>query len=225
MLDEQIRNEVSRLSSNVPTEASRPRPKKINGLVENYQEPIGKRVIKALFENDLKTVGTELIYEVMIPKAKDIVADLFISGIEKAIYGDDAGSSRSHYSGYSGYSSQAPTRRASYDAYYDQRNGRYYTPESTVSRRPKVRWDRIVMVSRPKAIELLDSLRADIRRYNYVTVLDLYDYVTDVDEELGTQIDSEFTDNNIGWYNLDRVPIEAVQGGYWLKLPKPVRVN
>lgn len=81
------------------------------------------------------------------------------------------------------------------------------------------------MVSRPKAIELLDSLRADIRRYNYVTVLDLYDYVTDVDEELGTQIDSEFTDNNIGWYNLDRVPIEAVQGGYWLKLPKPVRVN
>ena len=217
MLEEQINKEVQRLS-NLPSE-DRPR-KKIGGLVENYKEPLSKRVLNALFEGDPKTIAVSLVREVAIPKTKDILADLFIGGIEKAIYGDDA-VARGSYSGYSGYKSQ-PTRKVSYEnAYY--KDGRYYTPEPTA--KPKVRWDRIVMRTRPKAVELIGQLQDDIRRYKSVSVLELYDYVTDIDEELGAMIDAEFPDNNWGWVNLDRVPIESVPGGYWVKLPKPVRIN
>jgi hypothetical protein len=81
------------------------------------------------------------------------------------------------------------------------------------------------MRTRPEAMELLTSLRKDISRYTFVSVLQLYDYVTDIDEELGAQIDAEFPDNNWGWTNLDRVQIESVKGGFWVKFPKPVQIN
>ena len=225
MLEEQIKNEVTRLGSLASDKVPEKTKRKISGLVTDYKEPLSKRIIGALFEGDPKSVAKALITEVAIPKTKDIMADLFIGGIEKAIYGEDGPTSnKSYYSGYSSYSSKnQPTRRSSYDAYYDRGSGRYSVPES--GKKPRVRWDRLVMATRPAAAELVRSLQDDIRRYKAVSVLDLYDYVTDIDEELGAMIDAEFPDNNWGWTNLDRVPIEAVAGGYWVKLPKPVRIN
>lgn len=216
MLENEITKEVNRLSTagkSVPP----PVKKKVQGLVEYYKEPITKRIMDALFEGDLKSVGSSLIYEVMIPKTKDLLADLFIGGIEKVIYGDDT-SQR--------YSSPSSSRKASYDAYYNN-NNRYYHPneQKQPQGKAKVRWDYIVMKTRPAAIELLEDLRNDIRKYSKVSVTELYDYVTDIDEELGAQIESEFPDSNWGWTNLDRVPIENVRGGYWIKLPKPTAIN
>lgn len=224
MLDEQINNEVTRLG-NLASEDIVPEKtkRKISGLVENYKEPLSKRIIRSLFEGDPKSVAMSLISEVAIPKTKDILADFFTRGIEKAIYGDDdTRGGRNYYSGYSSYSNNQPTRRSSYDSYY--KGERYRAPE-TIQQNPKVRWDRIVMRTRPQAMDLLNQLRDDLRRYHSVSITDLYDYVTDVDEELGAMIDSDFPDSNWGWVNLDRVPIEAVSGGYWVKLPKPVRIN
>jgi hypothetical protein len=225
MLDDHINKEIERLSNLPSDKGGMETPKKkISGLVENYKEPLGSRILTALFEGDPKTIVTSLINEVAIPKTKDILADLFIGGIEKAIYGDDADSgTRSYYSGYSSKSQSA--RRSSYEAYYNNRSGRYYTQEPAPQETPRVRWDRIIMRTRPEAMELLTSLRKDISRYTFVSVLQLYDYVTDIDEELGAQIDAEFPDNNWGWTNLDRVQIESVKGGFWVKFPKPVQIN
>lgn len=214
MLDKQIDSEVKRLASygNYPEK----KHKKIEGLIENYKEPLGKRVIDALFEGDIKTVVSSLTTEVLKPKAQDLLADLFIGGIEKWIYGDDTQRS---------YTRSGPSRKASYDAYYS--GGKYYTTETAPvgTPRAKVRWDRIVMKSRPAAMDLLENLRSDIKRYKKISVTDLYDYVTDIDEELGAAIDSEFGDSNYGWTNLDRVQIESVRDGFWLKLPKPVPID
>lgn len=214
MLEDQINNEVRRLS----TAAGSPPPKKkrVEGLVEYSKEPIGRRIFDALFEGDLKTVASSIVYEIMIPKTKDLLADIFIGGIEKAIYGDDSAPARTTKSGGS--------HKASYDAYYS--NGRYYTqPPKAAPVKQKVRWNYIVMKTRPRAVELLNDLRNDISRYGKVSVTELYDYVTEIDEELGAQIESEFPDSNWGWNNLDRVSIEHVRDGYWIKLPKPVDIN
>lgn len=212
MLEEQIKNEVKRLSTAALQDAPE-KKKKVPGLV---YEPLGKRVLGSLFEGDFKTVFNSIVREVMIPKTKDLMADIFIGGINKAIYGDES-SARS----YSGYSS-APSRRSSYDAYYQ--NGKYYTPEPS-SVKPKVKWDKIVMRSRPAATTLIDSLRADIKRFGKVSIADLYDYVIEDDEELGTMIDTSFPDSNWGWKNLDRVSIESVNGGFWIRFPKPVQID
>lgn len=214
MLDDQIKKETERLASLANTE---PKKKKVKGLIEYYQEPLGQRIIKALFENDLKTVASSVVNEVMIPKAKDILADMFISGIQKAIYGDEASST--YYSGYS----KGPGHKASYDNYYKDGYRAPVVPEE----KTKVHWDKIVFPDRDSAIELLNNLRSDLRRYNGegVTVLEMYDYVTEIDEKLGAQIESEFPDNNWGWTNLDHVPIEHVARGWWVKFPKPVRIN
>lgn len=212
MLDDQIKKETERLASLAETKEK----KKVGGLIEYYQEPLGQRIIKALFENDLKTVASSVVNEVMIPKAKDILADMFISGIQKAIYGDEA--SNTYYSGYS----KGPGHKASYDNYY--KDG--YRAPVVEEEKIKVRWDRIVFKDRERAVELLNNLRNDIRRYNEgVSVLDMYDYVTTIDEKLGAQIESEFPDNNWGWTNLDHVQIEHVSRGWWVKFPKPVRIN
>ncbi len=213
MPDDQITREANRLAK-VPEKDQKDR-KKVSGLVTDYKGPLGKRIIGMIFENDLKSVGTSLLYEVAIPKAKDILADLFIGGIERAIYGDSTPrSTRTNYS-------SGPSRKASYESYYE--SGRYYG-SSISNKKPVVRWDQIVMISRPKAIEVVECLRDDIRKYKKVSVSDLYDYVTDVDREYATLIDSEFTDRDWGWVNLDRVPIEHVNGGYWIKLPKPIQL-
>lgn len=213
MLDDQIKKEADRLASLATKEPK----KKVEGLIEYYKEPLSTRIVNALFENDLKTVASSVVNEVMIPKAKDILADMFISGIQKAIYGDEASST--YYSGYS----KGPGHKASYDNYYKDNYRQPVAPTEKV----KVHWDRIVFPSRERAVELLNNLRSDLRRYGNegVSVLEMYDYVTTIDEELGAQIESEFPDNNWGWTNLDHVPIEHVARGWWVKFPKPVRIN
>ena len=213
MLDDQIKKEADRLASLATKEPK----KKVEGLIEYYKEPLSTRIVNALFENDLKTVASSVVNEVMIPKAKDILADMFISGIQKAIYGDEASST--YYSGYS----KGPGHKASYDNYYKDNYRQPVVPTEKV----KVHWDRIVFPSRERAVELLNNLRSDLRRYDNegVSVLEMYDYVTTIDEELGAQIESEFPDNNWGWTNLDHVPIEHVARGWWVKFPKPVRIN
>ena len=221
MLDDQIKKEADRLASLATKEPK----KKVEGLIEYYKEPLSTRIVNALFENDLKTVASSVVNEVMIPKAKDILADMFISGIQKAIYGDEASST--YYSGYS----KGPGHKASYDNYY--KDG-YRQPIAPVEK-AKVHWDRIVFRDDPgdsgsgrrRAVELLNNLKSDLRRYGEggVSVLEMYDYVTTIDEELGAQIESEFPDNNWGWTNLDHVPIEHVARGWWVKFPKPVRIN
>lgn len=213
MLDDQIKNEADRLASLATKEPK----KKVEGLIEYYKEPLSTRIVNALFENDLKTVASSVVNEVMIPKAKDILADMFISGILKAIYGDEASST--YYSGYS----KGPGHKASYDNYYKDNYRQPVAPTEKV----KVHWDRIVFPNRERAVELLNNLRSDLRRYGNegVSVLEMYDYVTTIDEELGAQIESEFPDNNWGWTNLDHVPIEHVARGWWVKFPKPVRIN
>lgn len=220
MLENEIQREVNRLASagkNAP-----PPKKKVAGLIEYYQEPLGKRVMDALFEGDIRTVATSLTKEVLKPKVQDLLADLFIGGIEKWIYGDDSDARTYTRTSVGG-------RKASYDAYYN--GGKYYTqPNPAVpAEKVKVRWDRIILKTRPAAIELLEDLRNDIRKYKKVSVTDLYDYVTEIDEDLGSQIESEFGNSNWGWKSLDRVPIEQIRVkdgyGFWVKFPKPVDIN
>ena len=79
MLDDQIKKETERLASLATTEPKKEH-KKVGGLIEYYREPLAQRIVRALFENDLKTVATSVVNEVMVPKAKDILADMFISG-------------------------------------------------------------------------------------------------------------------------------------------------
>lgn len=217
MLEEQIQNEVERLANLASNDTSKQKHKKIGGLVEYYKEPLLERILNSLFENDLKTTWRYVVDKVIVPKARGLLADIFIGGIQKAMFDDEAG-------GYGGYTpASGPGRKTSYDGYYKE--GNYY-PATTSTSKPKVRWDRIVMRTRPQAVDLLESLKADIRRYKGgVSVLEMYDYVTEIDEALGAQINSEFPDNNWGWTNLDHVPIETVPGGYWVKFPKPVRIN
>ena len=215
MLEDQIRSEVDRLSS-LP-QAERPREKrKVPGLIENYKEPLMNRIIGAVFANDFKTVATSIIHEVLIPKTKDTLADIFIGGIQKAIYGDSVG--QTYYSGYS----NGPGRKASYDDYY--KTG--YRGSAPAAVPAKVHWDRIVFPERELAVQLLSYLKEDLRRYKGgVSVLEMYDYVTEIDEKLGAQISSEFPDNNWGWTTVDNVPIVSVPGGYWVKFPRPERIN
>lgn len=216
MLEDQIRSEVERLGS-LPQKEGPKEKRKVPGIIENYREPLMNRIIGAVFANDFKTVATSIVSEVIIPKTKDILADIFIGGIQKAIYGDSSGPT-TYYSGYS----SGPGRKASYDGYY--KNG--YHPPVETSAPVKVHWDRIVFPDRESAVRLLSYLKDDLRRYQGgVSVLEMYDYVTEIDEELGAQINSEFPDNNWGWTNLDKVQIVSVPRGYWVKFPRPERIN
>ena len=226
MLEDTIKKEVYRLSK-LPAKSEKSN-KKIPGLVENYTEPVGKKILDALFENDLKTVGYSIINDVLMPRGKELLADMFMFGIRKWMFDDDTGAT---YNGYSSSRSSGGVS-TSYDAYY--KGGSYGAPP-TLTQKTKVKWDRIILRDRRRALELLDDLREDARRYKKgVSILQMYDYLTEIDEELGAQVQSEFPDHDYGWTNFDHIPIETVRikdekgrvcDGYWVKFPKPVQLD
>jgi hypothetical protein len=69
----------------------------------------------------------------------------------------------------------------------------------------------IILASRADAEDVLDRLRDLINQYEMATVSDLYDLVG---------LTGEFTDDKWGWYDLRSAAVQAVRGGYLLRLPR-----
>lgn len=178
--------------------------KKVGGLVKGYERAPWKKFIGMFFEEDFGAVVKYLITDVIRPRGKDFLAETFIAGIERAIYGDGARPSSSRNS------SSLNTNATNYNKASSVRK------VTTDSETPKFAFDDVVLEDRAHAQDLLDTLRGTIGKYGYVRVSELYDILEA--PEL-----SDFTDNYWGWKDLSNVPIIRLFGGkYTLGFPKPV---
>lgn len=213
MVEEVIRGELERLggSDDVRRKHSL---KKVAGFVAKKRRSPFKTFASVFFEEDLPTVKESLIKEVIIPTIKDFMADIFIGGIERTLYG---GSSRRKSD--RGYSNGLV--RSSLDGYRDYtRNSvrRRSEEKERDERAEKFSFEDVVMRDRASAQDLLDTLKAAITKYGNVSVSELYDTL-DVTENVN------FTDNYYGWTDLSAAQIRRVRNGYWIDLPKPVSLK
>ena len=186
--------------------------KVISGEVQRRKKPLGKRITETFIQGEGRTVWSFVAYEVLVPAAKDMVADAFSQGVEKMLFGEARSTSRRGHrpSGSGGYmpyhrygSSSGPTRRD------EPRN---------VSRRARANhdFDEIILDTRAEAEEVVDRLFDLISRYESATVADLYELVG---------VTSNYPDDKWGWLDIRGATVTRVRNGYLLDLPRPEPLN
>lgn len=173
------------------------------------KKPLGKQFSKTFIGGDAKTAMHYVVFDVLIPAAKDALADAGSQGLERLIFGESRskrGRGATPMSGATGY--------VSYNRMGMGGNERPALPKQ-LSRRARSQhdFDEIVLPSRTEAEEVLDRLFDLVSRYDSATVADLYEL---------TGLEGTHTDNKWGWTNLRGASVTRVRGnGYLLDLPDP----
>lgn len=202
----------SRKSKQKKVEPEQPRVKKvITGNVKKRKKPLGKRFTETfLGEEDILSVTSYLIHDILIPAAKNTIYEMIVGGSAMSLFGEMR---------------RAPGRGGGIASGSHVRYGSYYkSPDPREQREtkrsvPRHSLDEIILDSRAEADEVLHSLADLIDEYGRATVADLYDLLG-VTKNLGS-----FTDDKYGWKNLNSAEVRRVREGYLLDLPRPIAVD
>lgn len=171
------------------------------------KKPLRRQLAETFVGGDAKTALTYVIFDVMIPAAKDMISEASSQGIDKLIYGD----SRRKPTSQSGPPS-GPTGYVSYNRHPMQ--SRQTAPQRTLSRRNRAQhdFDELVLVTRLEAEDVIAKLYEVVSQYGTATVADLYELVGEP---------STHTDNKWGWTDLRGAGVSRVRTGFLLDLPAP----
>jgi hypothetical protein len=199
----------SKNSKNKPENS--PKDKKVKkvvtGAVKKQKRGFGKKMAETFLEDDTKSVGDYIIYDILIPAAKSMRYDTFAGGLEMSLFGEKR--SRSNNVRRDGGRSYT-----SYGSYYrstDRDRDRDRSRDISRTSRARHDFDDILLETRGEAEEVLSHLVDLTIDYGMATVADLYDLVG---------ITSNFTDNKYGWTNLQNASVSRVRGGYLINLPR-----
>lgn len=173
------------------------------------KKTVGQKLTEAFIgdDSDKDSIFDYIVYDVLVPAAKNMLFDAIQGGVSMALFGSDrANGSRSanfnsrpgSYTNYSTYSSSRPT------------NAERDTRVMRRSAREKIYNDDLIFQTRQEAYEVVDQLNDAIDDYGEVSLAELY---------VLTGIDSDPTDNAYGWKNLDNYTVKPVRDGFRLILP------
>lgn len=184
-------------------------PKKIERVVQSHvdrrKKPLGKRFTEIFMGGDARSVWSFVTLDVLVPAAKDTLADAISQGFERLIFGEARSRSRSgrrpgeSYINYSRYSR---------DRKEDPRD----RPNMSHRARAAHDFDEIIIATRVEAEEVIDRMFDIVAKYECATVNDLYDLVG---------IQGSYTDDKYGWNDLRGAGVTRVRNGYLLDLPRP----
>lgn len=186
-----------------PVEVRVPRLKKsIEGVVVQRKESLGRRIAKTFSGDDSKTVGQYVLFEVMLPAAKQMVVEAISQGAERLFYGDSG--RRASISVRTGYNT----------AYNRVTPNRPTNEPRAISQKARSSHDfkEVVFETRGEAEKVSDDLMAAIQQYDSATVSDFYDLIG---------VTGNFQDDKWGWYELRDSRVRRVTDGYLLELPRP----
>lgn len=180
------------------------------------KKSVFKRVFEEFFVKDIKDLKDYVIFDLIVPKAKDLVSDTIDGVKNELLYGDN----KSHVSG-------RPKTTGTYVNYggYSYRE----TPRKRVDEVARNAFDGTVFISdfdekgnRVNAKDLAFSARDDMldisERFPYATIADLYEIVG---------ITTAYTDSDWGWTRetLSRIQLKPTNGGWLIIMPKAVPVQ
>jgi len=166
------------------------------------KKSLGRRMRDMLIGGSTDSVMRFVIEDVIVPQARELLAEALTQGFERLIYGDNRGSSRR--------SSRpaAPTNYTRYSATSTSRPPQTRPPAVVRSKRI----DDVLLATRFDAQRVLDEMMKTVEKYGAVTVADLYGLV---------EWSSTHTDGKWGWVELEETSIRRTRDGYLLELPEP----
>jgi hypothetical protein len=168
---------------------------------------LGKRFSGMFFGGDAKTAGNYVLFDVMLPAAKDLIVDAGSQMIERMIFGETRRGRRGATPPQSG-----PQGVFSYNRQFA--GGQQQTPQISRRGRQQHDFDEIVLATRGEAEEVLEMMGELLSRWDQVSVADLYSMVG---------IKPSHVDNKWGWVNIQSAGLSRLRGGngYVLDLPEP----
>lgn len=186
-------------------------PKKVvtkvtSGKVVKKKKTFWRRMTDTLFGEDVESVSSYVIHDVLIPAAKNTLSDIVTGGIEMLLFGDRQAARGQRNGRNRSY--------VSYSNYY--REDRRNNPQSAARNRARHNFDDVIIESRGEAEEVIGQLTDLVIDYGMASVADLYDMVG---------ISTNYTDNKYGWTNLSTARPVRVRDGYLLDLPRPMPLD
>lgn len=182
----------------------------ITGKVVQRKRGFWRRMTETMTGDDVRSVGTYVVWDIAIPALKDLVFDIIKSGAERSLYGDTRPRSSRE--------SRERSGRVAYDKKFmgreDPRERREISPRA----RRTHDFGDIILESRVEVERVLDGLTDLIEQYEVATISDLY-------ELLDTTSEASFVDNQWGWTNLSSARATRVRSGWLLDLPKPEPID
>jgi len=178
-----------------------------SGDTVRRRKSLRKQFSETFVAGDLRTAARYVMFDVLLPAAKDMIVEAGSTGIEKLIFGDSR--RRTVSSPQSG-----PTGYVSYNRMAMGVASRLSAPERAMSRRARSRhdFDEIILDSRTEAEEVIDRLYDLVNQYEHATVADLYELVG---------LASTHADQKWGWTDLHGAGVSRIRDGYLLDLPEP----
>lgn len=177
----------------------------VKGKVVTRKKSWGKRAMESVVGDDVDSVGSYILHDVLIPAFKSTISDMVQGGIEMLLFGERK-SSRTKRDGGKSY--------VSYNSYSSghRRDDRDRDKRDISARgRSRHNFDEIILATRGEAEEVIDHLVDLTIDYDAASVSDLYDLVG---------ISGNFTDDKWGWTDLSSASTTRVRDGYRLNLPK-----
>lgn len=167
---------------------------------------LGKQFKSTFVSGDAQTAWQYVIFNVVVPSAKDLLADAATSMVERVLFGDSRPKGRGP--GYGGLGHVAYNRISP---------GRPSGPPQpkALSRASRARhdFDEIVIQTRGEAEEVLERLGDLVDMYESATVADLYEL---------TGLENSHTDHKWGWTSMRGAAVARLRsGGFVLDLPDP----
>jgi hypothetical protein len=172
------------------------------------RKPLRRQFSDRFISGDMRTAISYVIFDVLLPAARDTIVEAGSAGIEKLIFGDARRRGATPpQSGSYGY--------VQYNRYSGGRSPVMSSAQRAMSRQARARhdFDEIVLESRIEAEEVIDRLFDLVSRYESATVADLYELVG---------LASTHTDNKWGWFDVRGAGVSRTRDGYLLDLPEPV---
>lgn len=197
-----------------PTTDEKPTPegKKIErittGEAIRRKRPLGKRLAETFIGGDTKSVWGYVLFDVLIPAAKDMLMDAVVMGGERMLYGESRSGGRRHASRFG-----SPTGNVSYHK-FSQSSTRREDPRPQLSRRARAAhdFDEIILPTRAEAETTIERMFDILSQYEQVTVAELYEMVG---------VTASFTDEKYGWTDIRGAGVTRIRNGYLLDLPRP----
>lgn len=169
----------------------------VTGTAKVKQKNEIRKIADAFVPEDVSNIKSYFIWDVLVPNAKKAILDIVCMCLNI----DDPS-----------YKRKSTGSKISYRDYYDRGDSRRSSNDSRRSTR--FEYDDILIPTRGEAEAALDQMDDMIRRYKFVSVLDLYDICG---------LDSPpYTSDKYGWIDLRTARVVPVRDGYILKLPRAV---
>lgn len=178
----------------------------VKGTVKK-KSSIFRAVRDEFIAEDAPSVGSYILYDILLPALRDLISDIGHGAIDAALNGDGRG-----------YRSRSRNRGGSYisyNRYYDDRDRRRRDrdEERYEARRRSRDFDEFIFERREDAEDVLDRMCDYLERFDDVPVSYFYDL-------LGETVPGDFTSDDWGWTNLAGARVRKVRGGYIIDLPK-----